>query len=296
MLEGVTTGSANLADGDSPSLRVGRPVRPGSALLESGPTRPRRLQALRALSRWAPNAGWRYALSPARAQTVITTILFTDLIDVSTQWQLAEAEDMQAAFAIHRRLLSEAVRPRGGREVQWLGSGLMVAFSSVSDALQSAIALQQATRWPVDGMRLAVRVGLDVGETLRENRDHFGTTVVVARRLCDRAESGQILCSGLVAELLGRGRSFRFQPRGTVRIDGIATPVDALEVLYGEARGRPSRHKGATAPGATRWLDSSESRAPGAGAREDAGGGRGVTARLTARLVGCLRWIGMRFF
>jgi class 3 adenylate cyclase len=114
----------------------------------------------------------------------------------------------------------------------------MVAFSSVSDALQAAVALQQAARWPVDGLQLAVRVGLDVGETLRADRDHFGTTVLVARRLCDRAEGGQILTSALFADLLGGRRTFRFEPRGRFSIDGIAASVDACEVLYDDRPGR----------------------------------------------------------
>src|SRR6185295_12741433 len=72
----------------------------------------------------------------------------------------------------------------------------------------------------------------------RENRDHFGTTVVVARRLCDRAEGGQILCSALFADLLGRRKTFAFEPCGRFSIDGIAASVDAREVLYEDRQGR----------------------------------------------------------
>ena len=44
----------------------------------------------------------------------------------------------------------------------------------------------------------AVRVGLNVGEPIREEDDYFGTPVVVAKRLCDVADGGQILASDLV--------------------------------------------------------------------------------------------------
>ena len=47
-------------------------------------------------------------------------------------------------------------------------------------------------------MRLSVRIGLHVGEPIRDEDDYFGTSVVVAKRLCDRAEGGQIIASELV--------------------------------------------------------------------------------------------------
>jgi class 3 adenylate cyclase len=71
----------------------------------------------------------------------------------------------------------------------------MVAFPSAADARRCAIAMQQASRRPVQGERLTIRVGLNAGEALREAADYFGTPVVIARRLCDRADGGQILCT-----------------------------------------------------------------------------------------------------
>ena len=65
------------------------------------------------------------------------------------------------------------------------------------DAADDAAGARRAS-----GSRL--RVGLHVGEALRDEGDYVGTPVVLARRLCDRATAGQILCSGLVVELLRR--------------------------------------------------------------------------------------------
>lgn len=235
MVDGILSGSQELPGSDVSSLRFdGRLVRSGWSFQKAATTKQRTLEALRALTRWAPIPHWRHGLSAQRSETVITAILFTDLADAARR----NAARSQEAFRAHHRLLSNAVQLNGGREVKWLGDGLMVAFSSVSDALQAAVAMQQAVRWPVDGIQLAVRVGLDVGETLRENRDHFGTTVVVARRLCDRAEGGQILCSALFADLLGRRKTFAFEPCGKLSIDGVAASVDAREVLYEDRRGR----------------------------------------------------------
>jgi class 3 adenylate cyclase len=50
----------------------------------------------------------------------------------------------------------------------------MVAFGSASDALRCAIAMQQASRRPVAGERLAIRVGLNAGEAFWDEADYFG--------------------------------------------------------------------------------------------------------------------------
>ena len=165
-------------------------------------------------------------------RTGTTTILFTDLVSSTELLQRAGDETAQRIFQAHHRLLQDAVAASGGHQVKWLGDGLMVAFPSAADAVRCAIAMQQGARRPTLGERLEVRVGLNVGEALREETDYFGTPVVVARRLCDRAEAGQILCSSLVAGLLSGRQAFTFRDCGQLELRGIAEPVAACEVLY----------------------------------------------------------------
>ncbi|HEV8627468.1 MAG TPA: adenylate/guanylate cyclase domain-containing protein [Acidimicrobiia bacterium] len=113
------------------------------------------------------------------------TILFTDLVGSTDLLSRAGDEDAQRILRAHHQLLAETAAAHGGAEVKWLGDGLMVAFGSASDALRCAIAMQQASRRPVAGERLAIRVGLNAGEALRDEADYFVTPVVVARRLVD---------------------------------------------------------------------------------------------------------------
>jgi len=115
--------------------------------------------------------------------------------------------------------------------VKWLGDGLMVAFPSAADAVRCAITMQEAAR-RAPGERLSLRVGLHVGEAIRKESDYFGTAVVVARRLCENAAAGQILCSSLVAGLLAGRQSFNFRDLGAMRLKGLSTPVAACELLY----------------------------------------------------------------
>ena len=164
-------------------------------------------------------------------QAGTATLLFTDLVNSTELLSQAGDERAQLIFRVHHKLLSDAVVAHGGHEVKWLGDGLMVAFPSSSDAVRCAIAMQQSARRPVAGARLGLRAGLHVGEALRDEADYFGTAVVVARRLCERAAAGQIIASALVSGLLAGRQNFSFRDLGALELKGFTAPVPACEVL-----------------------------------------------------------------
>lgn len=158
------------------------------------------------------------------------TLLFTDLVG-STELLGRLGED---AAAEHRRrhfgALREAVARTGGREVKSLGDGLMVAFETASAAVRCAQEMQQEAASGGDGIGL--RVGLHAGEPSEEEDDFFGTPVVVARRLCDRAEGGQILASDVVRGLVGSRGEDAFAAVGSLTLKGLDQPVAAWSIAW----------------------------------------------------------------
>jgi predicted ATPase/class 3 adenylate cyclase/DNA-binding SARP family transcriptional activator len=160
----------------------------------------------------------------------IVTILFTDLVGSTELLARRGDETAQRIFSAHHELLAEASAAHGGQEIKWLGDGLMVAFASAADALRCALAMQRAAGRPVHGEALAIRVGLNAGETLLEEADYFGLSVVVARRLCDRAEPGQILCTDVVVGLLVGRPGFGFTDLGRLALKGVPHPVSVFDV------------------------------------------------------------------
>src|SRR5215468_4834208 len=159
-------------------------------------------------------------------------LLFTDLVNSTELLQRVGDERAQRIFQAHHRLLKDTVAAHGGQEVKWLGDGLMTVFASAADAVRGAVAMQQAARRRAAGERLALRVGLHAGEALREETDYFGTPVVIARRLCEHAQAGQILSSGVVVGLLAGRQAFRFSELGPFELKGLGTPVAAYDVPY----------------------------------------------------------------
>jgi DNA-binding SARP family transcriptional activator/class 3 adenylate cyclase len=169
---------------------------------------------------------------PAPVPGGLVIVLFTDVVQSTELVFQSGDEEAQQVLAAHHALLNETVAAHGGHEVKWLGDGLMVAFPSAADAVRCAIALQQASRRPLRGQRLAIRIGLSAGEAFREATDYFGTPVIIARRLCERAEAGQILCTPVVRELLTGRAGFSFVDLGKVELKGMIEPVGACKVRY----------------------------------------------------------------
>ncbi|HKA31298.1 MAG TPA: AAA family ATPase [Candidatus Binatia bacterium] len=160
------------------------------------------------------------------------TLLFTDLVDSTALLQRVGDERAQRILHAHRQLLREALASHGGREVKWLGDGVLTTFTSVADGVRCAMTMAQRARRPVAGERLGLRVGLHVGEVLPDEADYVGTPVVLARRLCDQATAGQILCGSVVVELLRGRRGFEFATVGPLELKGFPEPVVAYEVRY----------------------------------------------------------------
>ena len=83
-----------------------------------------------------------------------------------------------------------------------------------------------------------MRIGIDVGEPTRHEGDYFGTPVVVASRLCNAAEGGQIVVSELVRRLVGSRGGYQFRDLGPLALKGIDEPLAASDVVW-EPADRP---------------------------------------------------------
>ncbi len=158
------------------------------------------------------------------------TVLFTDLVGSTALFD--ELGD-EAAHRLRRRhfaLLRKAVDGHHGSEVKSLGDGLMVVFSSAASAVACAVAMQRAAQCDDDPVGL--RIGIEVGEPVREGADFFGRPVIVAKRLCDAARGGQIIASELVRGLMRSGDAHAFEALGSLALKGLSDPVRATALCY----------------------------------------------------------------
>jgi len=181
----------------------------------------------------------------------IVTLLFTDVVGSTDLLQSLGDDPAEAVRRSHFRLLRDVVANHGGHEVKSLGDGLMVVFGSALDALRSAVAIQRAVtknNRSEGGPPFEVRVGLHAGEPIRDGDDYFGTAVVVAKRLCDAAQGGQILATQLLAGLVGSRGGFDLRRLGPLELKGIVEPVLTVEVVWGPEEPESSEAGAGAAP------------------------------------------------
>ena len=164
------------------------------------------------------------------------TILFTDIEGSTTLTQRLGDAGAQELLRAHNDIVRDALRSHGGDEIKHTGDGIMASFPSTSGALEAAIDAQRALArhnhaHPDDPVR--VRMGLNMGEPVRERDDLFGQAVQLARRICDRAAPGQILASNVVRELVA-GKGFLFADLGDTELRGFEDPVRLYAVRWEE--------------------------------------------------------------
>jgi class 3 adenylate cyclase len=166
------------------------------------------------------------------------TLLFTDLVG-STELMGRLGDDMaDRVQREHFATLRRASRAHDGTVVKSLGDGLMLSFQSALGAVACAAAMQQriaAYNEAAAGATMALRIGLNAGEVISADGDYFGTPVVVASRLCDAAQAGQVLLSDLVRTLVGDRGGHRFSPLGPVSLKGLSEPVSVFQLDWAGA-------------------------------------------------------------
>ena len=164
------------------------------------------------------------------------TILFTDMeSSTSLRRQLGDAKAQELVRA-HNAIVREALSAHGGDEIKHTGDGIMASFGTASSGLSCAIAIQRGVAAHVEAhpeVPLAVYIGVNAGEPIAEEDDLFGTSIDLARRICDHAQPGQILASNVVREL-AEGKGFLFSDIGEVVPKGFESPVRLYEVRWRE--------------------------------------------------------------
>jgi class 3 adenylate cyclase len=174
----------------------------------------------------------------AQSSLGTVTVMFTDLVGSTELMGRLGDDAADRLLREHFAALNEDVLVYDGLRIKSLGDGLMLVFQSALAALACAKSMQQRianVNAQPEAEGLGLRIGLNVGEAISAEDDYFGTPVVVAKRLCDRARPGQVLLADVVRILAGSRDEFRFRPVGALPLKGIAEPTVAYELEWSAA-------------------------------------------------------------
>jgi class 3 adenylate cyclase len=161
------------------------------------------------------------------------TLLFTDVEGSTRLWE-AERDAMAAALRRHDEILRDAIEQVGGYVFKTVGDSFCAAFSAARAGLDAALAAQQdlaAQSWPTS-RPIVVRMGLHAGVCEERDGDYFGPAVNRAARLLAVAKGGQVLLSGVAAELLSDElpENVALRELGTRQLKDLSRPERIYEV------------------------------------------------------------------
>jgi adenylate cyclase len=153
-----------------------------------------------------------------------------------------EAETLTALTALLTEIIEPLISKFGGHIVNSTGERVLSEFDSVVEATRCAAALRDAVlqrnRMLPNDRRIAVRVGINLGDIIFEAGDIFGDGVNIAARLEALAEPGSIYVSEIVHGQVADKVEFDFEDLGPQNLKNISKPIRVYR-MGGETADQP---------------------------------------------------------
>src|SRR5215470_8352735 len=175
----------------------------------------------------------------------LAAILAADVAGYSRLMGEDEEGTLAELKAIRRELSDPKVKEHRGRIVKTTGDGLLIEFASVVDAVRCAVEVQREMAErnadvPSD-RRIELRMGINLGDIIKDGRDIYGDGVNIAARLEALAEPGGICVSRVVRDQVRDKLAFSFEDMGEQQVKNIARPVRVHRVVLNEVSSPPEQ-------------------------------------------------------
>ncbi len=162
---------------------------------------------------------------------VLATVLFTDIVGSTERAAaLGDRAWRELLDAHHEIVRRELVRHRG-REVEFVGDGMLATFDGPARAIRCACAIAAAVR----PLGLEIRAGLHTGEVELAGDAVRGITVHIGARVAAAAGPGEVLVSSMVKDLVA-GSGIRFVDRGVRALKGVPGEWRLFAAAYDSPR------------------------------------------------------------
>jgi adenylate cyclase len=165
----------------------------------------------------------------------LAAILAADVAGYSRLMGVDEEGTLERLKAIRRELADPKIKEHHGRIVKTTGDGLLLEFGSVVDAVRCAVEIQRGlTQRNADvppDRRIELRMGINLGDIIKDGRDIYGDGVNVAARLEALAEPGGICVSRVVRDQVRDKLDFAFEDMGEQSVKNITRPVRVHRIV-----------------------------------------------------------------
>ena len=190
-------------------------------------------------------------MATERVERKLAAILAADVAGYSRLMGADEEGTLARLKALRRELADPKIKEHRGRIVKTTGDGLLIEFASVVDAVRCAVEVQremaERNADVASDRRIEFRMGINVGDIMKDGLDIYGDGVNVAARLEALAEPGGICVSRVVRDQVRDKLAFSFADMGEQQVKNITRPIRVHRILLAE-RPDPSEPTTAVAP------------------------------------------------
>jgi len=135
----------------------------------------------------------------------------------------------------YRNAISELVQQYRGRVVDSPGDNILAEFSSVVDAVKSAVKIQSElternAELPME-QRMQFRIGVNLGDVVDEESRIYGDGVNIAARMESMAEAGGICISDRAYDQVENKLALKYEDLGEHQVKNIRRPIRIYKVL-----------------------------------------------------------------
>jgi len=138
----------------------------------------------------------------------------------------------------YKETMRKLIKQYRGRVVDSIGDNLLAEFTSVVDAVQCAVEVQQVlsskNETLPENRRMYFRIGINLGDVIEEGESIYGDGVNVAARIEGLAEGGGICISGTAFDQVESKLGLEFGYLGEQSVKNIKKPVRVYR-LKGES-------------------------------------------------------------
>jgi class 3 adenylate cyclase len=122
----------------------------------------------------------------------------------------------------------------GVRLTERVGDQVLIVSAEPGGAVTTALRLRDAVEH--EPFFLGVRIGIDSGAAVEQDRRYFGSALNIAARVASHARSGQILCTARVASAAADLPDVGCVSVGTVRFKNVPEPIELFELVSAAGR------------------------------------------------------------
>lgn len=167
-------------------------------------------------------------------QRKIATIMAADIVAYSRLMRDNEQTTLNT-LKIRRATFEHFVQEFGGRTFGTVGDSFMAEFPSALNGVHCAVNLQEAIKIlnaPLpEKQRMRMRIGLNLGDVIRQGTDLFGDGVNIAARIETLADPGGVCLAGNVYEQVHRKLDLQFHFLGSQQVKNIDLPIATFKIL-----------------------------------------------------------------